>query len=76
MALEAAWNEGHPWTPSHVGKTFGTYAVENIMRDFSLPRETVKDMLGQWQKNLVLSVEERDSRTKRKGLKVDWTRYG
>lgn len=69
-AIDDAWRAGRPWTPSHVGKAFGTYAPENIMKGFNLPRKLADEMLGEWQRNGVLTVDMVDAKSKKRGLKV------
>ena len=69
-AVDDAWKMGRPWTPSHVGRAFGTYAADNLMRGFDLSREVADEMLGEWQRNGVLAMEMVDAKTKKRGLKV------
>lgn len=69
-AIDDAWRSGRPWSPSHVAKAYGKYAVANIMREFGVGRDIAKDMIEQWQATGVVAFELLNTHGNVRGLKV------
>lgn len=69
-AINEAWLKGAPWHPHPNTEKFGRYAVNNIMREFSVKRGHAETLVQDWQRNAVLVVATVNSDTKLKGLKV------
>lgn len=69
-AIEEAWVSGKPWSFEPQSKRSGRYAPAIMGTSFHLSAKLAESMIETWLMNDVLSVEMRNSDTKRKGLKV------
>lgn len=69
-SIEAAWAAGKPWSPFPQTKNEGRFAAQRIAEAHSLPFSQAKMVVERWLLNDVLVLEQINTHSKSKGLKV------
>lgn len=72
-AVDEAWRAKHPFSMAPQSKASGRYAPRALGQQFDLPGKVIETLLISWIDNAIIAVEETDSHTKKRGLKVlEW----
>lgn len=72
-AVDDAWKAKHPFSMAPQSKASGRYAPRALGQQFDLPGKVIETLLTSWIDNAIVAVEETDSHTKKRGLKVlEW----
>lgn len=72
-AVDEAWQTKHPFSMAPQAKASGRYAPRALGQQFDLPGKVIEILLISWIDNAIIAVEETDSHTKKRGLKVlEW----
>lgn len=72
-AIDEAWQAKNPFSMAPQAKASGRYAPRALGQQFNLPGKLIESLLLSWIDNAIVAVEETDSHTKKRGLKVfEW----
>jgi hypothetical protein len=72
-AIDEAWQAKNPFSMAPQAKASGRYAPRALGQQFNLPGKVIESLLLSWIDNAIVAVEETDSHTKKRGLKVlEW----
>lgn len=72
-AIDEAWKVKNPFSMAPQSKASGRYAPRALGQQFNLPGQVIEGLLLSWIDNAIVAVEETDSHTKKRGLKVfEW----
>lgn len=72
-AVDDAWKAKNPFSMAPQAKASGRYAPRALGQQFNLSGKVIESLLLSWIDNAIVAVEETDSHTKKRGLKVlEW----
>lgn len=68
--VDEAWQAKNPFSMAPQAKASGRYAPRALGQQFNLAGQMIERLLLSWIDNAIVTVEETDSHTKKRGLKV------
>ena len=72
-AVDDAWKAKNPFSMAPQSQKSGRYAPRALGQQFNLEGQVIENLLTGWIDNAIVTVEETDSHTKKRGLKVlEW----
>ena len=72
-AVDDAWKAKNPFSMARQSQKSGRYAPRALGQQFNLEGQVIENLLTGWIDNAIVTVEETDSHTKKRGLKVlEW----
>lgn len=72
-AVDDAWKAKNPFSMAPQSQKSGRYAPRALGQQFNLEGQVIENLLTGWIDNAIITVEETDSHTKKRGLKVlEW----
>lgn len=72
-AVDEAWKAKNPFSMATQSQRSGRYAPRALGQQFNLSGQVIETLLLSWIDNAIIAVEEANSHTKKRGLKVlEW----
>ena len=68
--MSAAWSKRNPWSNKTQTKADGRYAPAIIAAHFTVSHAMAERMISEWLTNDIIAMDEVDSNSKKRGLKV------